>query len=721
METPENPSPESPSGRLHARLRPSHQSVVPSNPTGRSALLKDYALPLVASNPQRYDTLLEEMEPLVPAAAIADIRHKRTLLEDAIANFHQVRADAYSELETWNENARAADRAIDECLQDLRDERARVDAETLDRVELARARRVAARKALVVAMAEAGMDVSGVAADPDDEDSTPRPPSTPSRAEDVGGQATTETAPRGAVARLANPLQWLRSRGQDLSPAARSTMPPPEQPTPSTPPRPARVSAPDGGNDSIVRYVVGDIEAAVAVRAKPLEAFAVDHGLPRQWFAAGNPTTEPLWLTIALWLPRFLPTFVCGGLFGISLGQVLGIVDVRTLITSPDLESLPGAFAAAAGVVIFTAIGRTIQPFCAYTGQLWAQWMIASTGGVRERIGRILWCKAIIGLAYAVSVTFALVLIEANVERHGLLRAFLDRDTNRILAGGQSNAPTAGPQGAEIWFLVLSIVLPYVLAQWTSGWIHGWTSAAKDWLISLHTVEVARVRKAEYEKEVERLAQSNALALEHHHQILRSRLQSPEDTKTIVRAPDTEAPSAFDDDIPAEFGAELDHFLPATERLPESESLGAPPPEASALINDLDRVQPSLGQGTAPAIVSDALGSGPLTPVAMVALARIENSDAEGELRMVRARRMQALEPIDREIARYEALRVDERHSLPSELNGKMDLAYSVLQRAAGSYQRSFEALRRRCDRLGRRDLPALVHRALLDNPTPRK
>jgi hypothetical protein len=713
------PQPDAENGAPPERLYVRHVSPVRADaPQGNPATDKIRAQPLppCTENLEDLERDLERLAELAPAGNIAKVRHDLAILRNTLQTYRDVRAEEQANLEVWNEDARTAEMTIDARLEALRDERAKIESRNRDAIDSARERYRVAQEHEIAARASVGEDVSGLAEslareaspfDTDFGDSNGTPSQdAPSANEGLGGAGNPAVQPEAPSNRPRLSFRFGRK------PVVPPTAPSPDTATPpgGAPDAVPGANSASGSRDEDsgpTRWLVGDIEPDVAVRARPLEAFAVEHGLPVRWFA--EPTQTPLasWVDksaeVASRLLGWVSPAVFGTLFGLSLGQILGLLDLRPMLLSGDFETAKLVPAALAGTVVFAAIGKAIRPTAVFYGELWANGVAANPDGIRPGIAKILTAKAFQVLLCLCLIAVLLVTVEATVESQGLVKTFLEQNLNRSLASGKAPAAPRPPSVWETQALVLSIILPYVLQLATGGWIHGATSAFRNWLVALRTAEIAQIRREIHEREEARLAETNSILMERHHQNLRETMEpksppasTPDWSSSLPRwdseAQDTEDEPAGRVDSEDEFG------LGESPRSWEDES-------PSTRTVDPRYAAPQ-------AAVS--------SPKAMAGIALVRRKDALSNLKIVYNRAKKDLATINQEIARWEQRRTEERKGLDEVSIKRIDAAYAAVVTAATQFERSFRRLANRCDRLGRRDIPARIHRMFLDDPKPR-
>jgi hypothetical protein len=688
--------------RAHGRFRPGTDAIVQSgNGKGRE---QNRPLPDTARSPARYDRTLALLSDSAPVSDRARVEHDRAVLEDTLAFYAAARSEVYSELEALNENTALANAQIDLDIAALRAERERIDGEMMGAINVARDRHHRSLEAEALARVRAGEDRKAV------EEEISRLAVGTQRLERSEGDTEKPLADTEASAPMAaSTRRFPKLALPKLAFGRRTRQNGPVQPTPSVPEaaQPVGLLGPLGTNRGTTRFVPGDLEAQVQVRVRPIDAIAVEHGLPARWFSATPPDPTGRLKRFGPLFQDQLPTVVGGGLFGLSLGQVLGVVDARQMVTAPDLEMIPGFFSAFVGMVVFGAIGKGVYRHAVFSGELSASATISAQGAPCPRIPHRLRWHAYFANGACLVNALLLAFIEATVERQGLVRAFLDRDVNRMLAGGGVSLAPQSPTGLESWALVLCVILPYLYGRLVSGWIHGWTGSARGWLESLHVTEVAAIRRAEYEKEEVRLAEFNELEREEWRRAYSSRRDAVSGPAQAVSG----APSVAESWQPTEEGdpeAVIGLQLPDAESDPATEGAerwGSIPTEAR----------------WAPGAVSAGLvyPTVPSTPAEAAALAVAETRSALSDLKHHWARRRDAIAHVDPAIQRLEAQRTEERREPSSEDMARVDRAYGAVVEAATRYDASVNRLIRRADRLGRRDLLARVHRAVVDNPSP--
>lgn len=435
-------------------------------------LIYDYPLPHFSSVKQSYDAALDLVRRHDPLRA-ALLQDMLSRIEAAEQRYHQLRREEEEKFQNYNEESRRADQWIDQKIaeikidrDDVADKYDRQLADLLD--ERARAREVAS-----IARTAAGYSVNFAGFEDHDPASSATLP--------VPGNGPIRSDERAI--RPKEPRPGLFQRLLPKPAAEPATSPVIVQPATSR------------HGDLMPTHVPFPLPEGYS-RARSVAAIAVDSGLPVESPAAAM-------ITRVTWLMSLWCLLACGFIFGISLGLLIGAIDPQMFSIRASKVLLPGLGFGILGVSMFWAIGRVISMYAALASEERHSAMLAMHRAGPDRVGRWLRWSAGTSLTVLLVATLVLVSIEATVERHGILAAFIDSANNAAIAAGNGHIAQHGPGGFAILCLVLTVSLPFVLFHAAEGWVSARHRCIRAYLEARRSSEAFEIANRLYD---ERLA-----------------------------------------------------------------------------------------------------------------------------------------------------------------------------------------------------------------------
>jgi len=696
----------------------------------------------LAQEHQASIALIEKYRPL-RAAQLRDMIQR---IDAAIARYHDVAAEEEERLHHYNEDAGFIRERIEGLVKAIEAEKATVYAAHDKICDERRQTLSAAREELAVQRAKNGLPFTlkdwGA-----NEDASSEAPEAPAAidaiAEAVGAVAKAAVEQPGRVA--ANVADTTRNVAETVQHAApvvgqlasmlSSLLKKREQ----APHSEAKAEGPDTATTTVVEPITPVQPDLHQQHAQPEllpprfdMALGQEHARPPDVIAFDNGIVLPDIQASAAGNKRLgsIITLACGCIFGISLGSMLGLLDLDAL-TAGRMKAL-FVFVACAlfGWAIFGLFGSAIEIFASWPARLRANAMVAQHRGNPTAIGLQLEKSAKWAFWIGITALVVLGVIECCVERFGVVQAAIDNAEAQIMLH-QVAAPKMELTGIAGWVVALVACVPFIL--WHAG--HGWT-AEEDKILRAHAAAGSRreawelatkryaddvtehkLQRAEREKaekqrlidEADKVTQAEIQALE---AVVRQKHQStlngdgpitiPATMPTVAPAP---MPPTVEPLPEAKEGLPVDQQSDSTETIqadalrdksinlaPTLDDLRgskkpatSPPASASASLVESPESE-NVGQGSQEIHVSpDVIES-------RVNLARANEKarDANIRLREAYARRRDAVEPYDKKIADLNAQIIEERIEMPTESRRRLEDAFSDYSGAVVTFDELF-------------------------------
>lgn len=677
-------------------LLPRHTPLGPSIPSGDS-LLASYEEALA---------VIREVYPL-RASRLQDLMSR-------VKAGEQRYLDVYREEEerrqNYNEEVRRHDHATDERLKVLRAELAELRRKHDQEIDTLRAERETARREVAETWIRAGLASGGVLAFSDDDPEPHVKDSSSSTEASVGGRLRVAGIALPSSFSVPRPLKdffakIFRPRPkagtqvsvgelqiiQDGQDSATSEFWPPSRLMCSgtlLPERPEISEHEAPSWDSTFREAMA--------MSKPLSAIAADLGLPTTFTASGTlATSEPpsRWCQIA----ELLGLVACGGIFGLSTGLVTGLLDWDAVATGRAYALAVAGVTTFLGVFIFWLIGRVVYLLAQIASEDLHQSALASycgEAGASVRVSGSLLRRAVWGLVVLLLGAAALVVVEATVERYGIIQQFVTRNFGGSLIGGMAHSGV--PQFA-ILALVLTVSLPYVLYHICAGWRQMRDCAVIGFLRGFQTKDAW---ERAHELFNTRAAVADAAAAQ-----ARDELQAWSDQCKHLR---NRAVEMRWQQVKEHMQSQVRTPLSAPST--PSESTGVRDPE----VGDIQE-----GGSTASADIELA-GNVAIRPTSSqtnalidAAIAYQRASEAHFKVRSACARKQEDLAPLERRIEELEKSRLTEQTELSPQALARCEDAYGEMLAATAAFDREYERVARMTERRLRPGLLRRIRAAL--------
>jgi hypothetical protein len=493
-----------PKKRRYLNRRPRVAANVPTRSSGDA---DRYPIPAEVEFAASYRSWISQISGRLPAEA-SQLQDLLTRVESANATFTKVKQEEQDRIELDNEDARQANIDLLSLIDDHQSKINVIKDEYRPRVEEQRQILDNAKIAEALQRAYAGELPSGD--DPDDEklyeevqdadaekaalETTPAPAATQASTTEA-----TQVSAEPATTEQTTTVSSTSSTDSKSTPATSS----------QSTPEPAAV------DDKLPEYISVNHDALwidAQHVAKKEEDLALDLGLTKATFAADqvNATFTKVVEYIAL--------VVCGGLFGISVQQLLrdtlpGAMGIPESATVYPLSAL--------GIFVFYLMGAYVRPTSAYlSGIVCTQHLNAAREEGKVKRNQLhkhmsIWTGVLLLVCFVV-----LVCLEATVEGRGLFKEMMEKASveaaNQAAISGQAIDESTSNyklSTLEMWLMMLTFSLPYLLVQFRGGWIASWESTTKNYIMQM--------RVADVQKHYERLVDLREVALAKRNEFLK--------------------------------------------------------------------------------------------------------------------------------------------------------------------------------------------------------
>jgi hypothetical protein len=177
-------------------------------------------------------------------------------------------------------------------------------------------------------------------------------------------------------------------------------------------------------------------------------------------------------LSSSHWLMTAVATVTCGTIFGASIGILLGIVQMDQFTVDPQAQLRALGPLAVIGVAMFWILGRTVHGIAALLAEERYNSFIIRHQGNPERVGKWLRIAAFLSLIVLGFTLICFIVLEATIERNGIVRFFQDRSTNQLILTG-SKLASGGISKPTAWTLALVASVPFLFWHALEGWVYG--------------------------------------------------------------------------------------------------------------------------------------------------------------------------------------------------------------------------------------------------------
>lgn len=659
----------------------------------RRALSDEYPLTDGDTLRRSYEPALRMMRLRLPlrAAVIDDLMGR---VQTGLNRFRELRREVEREDQEYNEESRRADAWIDLYIEEMRKRR---DLETAPRdEEIARLGEelTGYRKQVAEARVRVGLPVPLWDLATDDPDSAKLEAVAETRKLETGASVEIANVPVDpAVAQSMFSRMGLgRFLPKNLAAPASRVIAPSETSAAlgaglSVTPHPSVLAPPVALEDDAPPARKFEAPASFRVefplaeaqeQEQPIEAVAVRQGLLYDSPAAqGLEHAKPRGLQAA----RLIALLACGSIFGLSLGVLIGVIDVRMLSIRPLAVAIPAVIVIILGVSIFWTLGRIVTGVFGlwseehYLGRL--NLYAEDPGKVGEWLQKSAWCTLLVAIVIAV----LLIGIECQVERYGVLGVLLNKSQNAsIVAGHGGGAEGQGPSDLVIICLVMMVSVPFVIHHAVEAWLEVRKRTINQRMMDIKISDMNRSARDIQRARTDKLDAA-------YTTWLASRTEERETTAQYASAAERSV------DVVSPIGERvLDQPLPqnaSTVSAVETEDAVAP------------EVGPTLTVGASMHAGKNTLYIAPsphvLTPEevearVMLSVASQQARDVWSRRRVAMAKRNEAIAWIDDRIAAHETMRRAERADMEGANRSRLEDAYADY---AGSVRAFDEAYKR--------------------------
>ena len=496
-----------PKKRRYLNRRPRVAANVPTRSAGDA---DRYPIPAEVEFAASYRSWISQISGRLPAEA-SQLQDLLTRVESANTTFTKVKQEEQDRIELDNEDARQANIDLFTQIDDHQSKINVIKDEYRPKVEEQRQILDNAKIAEALQRAYAGELPSGD--DPDDEklyeevqdadaekaalETTPAPTST---------QASTTEATQSA----AEPATTEQTSTSSTTTSATSTE---HNSSPATPAPDATTTDDKLPEGIAVNHETLWVEAQHL--AKREEELALDLGLTKATFAADQVNAK---ITKVI---EYIALAVCGGLFGISIQQLLKETLPSAMGVSEPATLYP---LAALGIFVFYLMGAFVRPTSAYlSGIVCTQHLNAAREEGKVKRNQLhkhmsIWTGVLLLVCFIV-----LVCLEATVEGRGLFKEMMEKASaeaanQAAISGKAIDESTSNYKLStlEMWLMMLTFSLPYLLVQFRGGWIASWEATTKNYIMQMRVADVQKHYDRLVERREEALLTRNDYLQKHH-------------------------------------------------------------------------------------------------------------------------------------------------------------------------------------------------------------
>ncbi len=644
--------------RLFVRQLPPTLAELPSGATTPG----EFALPDAARQERFYTQALAQMEQVMPLQ-VAALRDQLDRVKAAQERFVAARTEELTWLQLHNEDARHAEEVIEEKLHTLRQKREALEQTHETRIEALLAQRASARQAAVAAFTVAGLGEGTLALEFGAEEEYRALPALES--------ATAAGSALAAGSVLAPRRQGflhglLQNRLVPAPPAIAVADILPEADT-------LTVSL----SPSLPHRVLPEILLEeVSTLAAPKDALALQHGLP-----TSSPTLRALhdgqrgleWVALV----------VCGSLFGISVGILTELLEPSRLFLRPEETLGPALVVAVIGIAVFWVLGRVSRGLLSLASECWHASLATRSQTDPAAVAHSLRRTSIASFGIAALLLVGLIVMEASVERYGILGALTARQANATLLQGGGVGQNAIPP-AVLMAMALIVSAPFLLLHGLHGWVEGKAGALSSFLENRAVEAHWQAKQALHEKRTDELAPINSDLLRYRREELTKRAQETSQQETAQTVPEpSEEPESTVGAVAITVASPFKHSL-----IPEG-----------------NRLKLSMEHGW------------PLGSAVVAQLALAQAREAHALVRRAQAQKREALTLGEAEIQRWESQRQWECLGLSAESKQRIDAAHVAFAKAVSRFDTLYQQEWLRYEQLTRPGLLWRIRRFLWAMP----
>ncbi len=248
-------------------------------------------------------------------------------------------------------------------------------------------------------------------------------------------------------------------------------------------------------------------------RVRSLQAIAADEG----YLADGAATkllgkgkeTGFLKKFNSVWYPlvNALAMLVCGAVFAFSLGIITGLINADIFAIDPSRELAPFGGLLIVGTVLFYLMGRAITSFVAHAAELNQNTITAGISKDPLAFAKRIRWSAVWVLLVGMAGIGAVVVIEANVERHGIAHYFHDQLMGSLIAHGTIH-PGSAITNLALWSIALMAGIPFVLFHASHAWVESRQEVITSHLTNLQHNEMYEIARQIQQERVEKAHQN---------------------------------------------------------------------------------------------------------------------------------------------------------------------------------------------------------------------
>ena len=719
-----------PKRRRYLNRRPRVAANVPTRSSGDA---DRYPIPAEVEFAASYRSWIAQISGRLPAEA-SQLQDLLTRVESSNATFTKVKQEEQDRTELDNEDARQAN--ID-LLSQIDDHQSKVNTIKDDyrqRVENQRQILDNVKIAEALQRAYAGELPSGD--DPDDENLYEEVQD--SEAENAVLNAAPESASTQATTTDMTQSATLPTTKEQTSAAATTS-------TTSTggndaPAISSQLSAETvATEDKLPEYMSANHDALwvdAQHLAKKEEDLALDLGLTKATFAADqvNATFTKVVEYIAL--------AVCGGLFGISVQQLLrdtlpGAMGIPESATLYPLSAL--------GIFVFYLMGAFVRPTSAYlSGIVCTQHLNAAREEGKVKRNQLhkqmsIWTGVLLLVCFVV-----LVCLEATVEGRGLFKEMMEKasaeSANQSAISGQASTESSDHKLStlEMWLMMLTFSLPYLLAQFRGGWIASWEATTKNYIMQMRVADVQKHYDRLVERREDALLTRNDYLQKHHErevqlksehiiEQLEAKLRKGSHHLNEYSAAyfngvrvggiprkqqeDLHQPSESDEtsaEYPEDAEAQSSYASESGVRFASARTARVSP-EPEPLLSGI-----RLADGAYTAIDGQEFANG--SPMA-IAITSTQVRNARARLKSIYAERKGKMNIHYGEIKRLRTEMRTEKPALDDQAHQLLSVQHTRRSEAAKAFSKQFQRIKKRWERITGQSLGCHLYRWFVDNP----
>ncbi|MCS6775047.1 MAG: hypothetical protein NZ557_00745 [Chthonomonadaceae bacterium] len=251
--------------------------------------------------------------------------------------------------------------------------------------------------------------------------------------------------------------------------------------------------------------------------------------------------------------PRFLKFMhalalvACGGIFGVSLGLITRLVDMQILMFNPGKVLWQLIIILVLGIALFWLIGRTVHSATAILAEHVCNRAIQEHTSDQEAMERWMRSMARWSMVFLLLVVAILILIEAHVEKEGIVQTVNQTLLNKQIAQGVKKAAVQGLSELAGWMLALIASVPFVLFHIYDAWITVHKEAYAIHLRSERARRVYEIARGLYEQRVQAAREAAEKAAQREEEIwVQWQQKQQQEEVAAVSTPGEPEPSSQD-------------------------------------------------------------------------------------------------------------------------------------------------------------------------------